>query len=87
MYMPLRPCRLTGTHVVMMLIMMLVCLCVHAPQVLQAHWDACCDDADYDADYDADLSVCMYLGRPCRLTRAHVITMLMMVLVCLCVCT
>ena len=67
-----------------MLLTMLVCLCVSvcvSREALQAHQNACGDDADYDAG----LSVRMYLGRPCRLTDTHV--MLMMVLVCLCVCT
>ena len=78
-YVPLRSCRLTGTHVVM-----LVCLsvCMH-PRALQAHWNSC----DADADYDAGLSVCMYLGRPCRLTRTHLVILLIMMLVCLCVRT
>ena len=40
-----------------------------------------------DADDGAGLSMCMYLGRPCRLTETHVVMMLTMVLVCLCVCT
>jgi len=61
-----------------------VCLCVRAPQALQAHQNACGDDANDDAG----LSVSKYPGKPCSSsTRKHTRMILMMVLVCLCVRT